>query len=146
MSARRPELDAVAEQLAGRAKIVKLDVDEEPEIAGRYGIQSIPALFIFKNGKVVDQILGAQPRQVIAASWRRKSPHSVLQISGWRKSGGETLVSPPLFASKAPRSSVLGPHLGCFAAAARCFLRAVVVAQFSQQVGRVGVQVFGHSP
>jgi len=62
-----PELDAVAEQLAGRAKIVKLDVDEEPEIAGRYGIQSIPALFIFKNGQVVDQILGAQPRQVIAA-------------------------------------------------------------------------------
>lgn len=62
-----PELDAVAEQLAGRAKVVKLDVDEEPEIAGRYGIQSIPALFIFKQGKVVDQILGAQPRQVIAA-------------------------------------------------------------------------------
>ncbi len=62
-----PELDAVAEQLAGKAKIVKLDVDEEPEIAGRYGIQSIPALFIFKNGQVVDQLMGAQPRQAIAA-------------------------------------------------------------------------------
>ena len=62
-----PELDAVAEQLAGKAKVVKLDVDEEPDIAARYGIQSIPALFIFKNGQVVDQILGAQPRQVIAA-------------------------------------------------------------------------------
>jgi thioredoxin 1 len=62
-----PELDAVAEQLDGKAKIVKLDVDEEPDIAARYGIQSIPALFIFKNGQVVDQILGAQPRQVIAA-------------------------------------------------------------------------------
>ncbi len=62
-----PELDAVAEQMTGKAKIVKLDVDEEPEIAGRYGIQSIPALFIFKNGKVVDQLMGAQPRQAIAA-------------------------------------------------------------------------------
>jgi len=62
-----PELDAVAEQLAGKAKVVKLDVDEEPDIAGRYGVQSIPALFIFKNGQVVDQLMGAQPRQVIAA-------------------------------------------------------------------------------
>lgn len=62
-----PELDAVAEQLGASAKIVKVDVDAEPELAGKYGIQSIPALFIFKGGRVVDQILGAQPRQIIAA-------------------------------------------------------------------------------
>jgi thioredoxin 1 len=61
-----PELDAVAQQLEGKAKIRKVDVDAEPELAARYGIQSIPALFIFKGGKVVDQILGAQPRQVIS--------------------------------------------------------------------------------
>lgn len=61
-----PELDAVAEQMAGKAKILKVDVDAEPDLSARYGVQSIPALFIFKGGKVVDQIMGAQPRQVIA--------------------------------------------------------------------------------
>ncbi len=61
-----PEVDAVAEQLNGKAKVVKVNVDEEPDLAGRYGIQSIPALLIFKNGQVADQIVGAHPRQVIA--------------------------------------------------------------------------------
>ena len=61
-----PELDAVAEQLSGKAKIVKVNVDEEPDLAGRYSVQSIPALLIFKGGKVVDQMVGAYPRQVIA--------------------------------------------------------------------------------
>jgi thioredoxin 1 len=61
-----PELDAVAEQLGDKVKIVKVDVDAEQELAGKYGIQSIPALFIFKGGRVVDQLLGAYPRQVIA--------------------------------------------------------------------------------
>ena len=61
-----PELDAVAEQLGSQVKIVKVDVDAEQELAGKYGIQSIPALFIFKGGKLVDQMLGAYPRQVIA--------------------------------------------------------------------------------
>ena len=62
-----PELDAVAEQMGTQIKIRKVDVDAEPELAGKYGIQSIPAMFIFKGGKVVDQILGAVPRQTIAA-------------------------------------------------------------------------------
>lgn len=61
-----PEVDAVAEQLGDKVKVVKVDVDAEPDLAGRYGIQSIPALFIFKGGRVVDQIVGAVPRQVIA--------------------------------------------------------------------------------
>ncbi len=45
---------------------MKVNVDEEPDLAARYGIQSIPALFIFKNGQVADQIVGSHPRQVIA--------------------------------------------------------------------------------
>ncbi len=61
-----PELDAVAEQLSGKAKILKVNVDEEPDLAGRYGVQSIPALMIFKEGKLVDQMLGMSSRQVIA--------------------------------------------------------------------------------
>lgn len=62
-----PEVEAVATQFADRARVVKIDIDEEPDLAARYGIQSIPALFIFKNGQVADTLLGAQPRQAIAA-------------------------------------------------------------------------------
>ena len=61
-----PEVDAVAEQLGAKVKVFKLNVDEESEIAARYGVQSIPNLMIFKEGKVVDQIVGAVPRAVIA--------------------------------------------------------------------------------
>ncbi|HEX5322413.1 MAG TPA: thioredoxin [Capsulimonadaceae bacterium] len=61
-----PAIDAVAAEYAGRAKVLKVNVDEEPEIAGRYGVQSIPTLAIFKEGKVVDQIVGAVPKNMIA--------------------------------------------------------------------------------
>jgi len=61
-----PAVDAVATEYAGRAKVLKVNVDEEPEIAGRYGVQSIPTLAIFKEGKVVDQIVGAVPKNMIA--------------------------------------------------------------------------------
>ena len=60
-----PEIDAVAELLAGKAKILKLDVDEEPEVEARYGVKTIPTLIIFKNGQPVDQIHGAVSRKVI---------------------------------------------------------------------------------
>ena len=62
-----PEVDAVAEELGEKVKVVKVDVDSEGELAARYGIQSIPALYIFKGGRVVDQIVGAQPRQAISS-------------------------------------------------------------------------------
>jgi thioredoxin 1 len=55
----------LAREYAGRAVVAKLDVDDHPRTAGRYGVQSIPMLLIFKNGKVVDQIVGAQPAQVL---------------------------------------------------------------------------------
>jgi len=61
-----PAVDAVASEYAGRAKVLKVNVDEEPEIAGRYGVQSIPTLAIFKEGKLVDQIVGAVPQNMIA--------------------------------------------------------------------------------
>jgi thioredoxin 1 len=67
-----PELDAVADTMGEKAKIVKVNVDEEPDLAGKYGIQSIPALLIFKGGKVVDTIVGAVPRQMITA---KLEPH-----------------------------------------------------------------------
>lgn len=63
-----PEVDAVAEMLGEKAKIVKLDVDSEGEIAARYGIQAIPALFVFKGGRVAEVLTTQRTRQDIAAA------------------------------------------------------------------------------
>jgi len=60
-----PHVDAIAQEYAGRAKVVKVNVDEEPEIALRYGIQSIPTLLFFMDGKVQDMIVGVVPKQTI---------------------------------------------------------------------------------
>ena len=57
-----PTLDAIAEEYQGKAKIVKVDVDDEPEVASRYGVSSIPALLLFKGGEQVGQMIGAQPK------------------------------------------------------------------------------------
>ncbi len=60
-----PTVDAIAEEFAGRLKVVKVNVDNEPALAGKYGIRGIPALLLFKGGAVVDQLVGAQPKSVI---------------------------------------------------------------------------------
>lgn len=54
-----PIIDQLAEQYAGKVKVVKLNVDENPEIAGQYNIMSIPSVYLFNNGKHVDGIVGA---------------------------------------------------------------------------------------
>ena len=56
-----PILDAVAEKYAGRVKVGKVNVDEAADLAGRYGIRSIPTLMIFKGGQQADMIVGAVP-------------------------------------------------------------------------------------
>jgi len=61
-----PVIDELAGEYAGKAVVAKLNVDENPAIAARYGIRSIPSLLIFKNGQVVDQLLGAIPKNQIA--------------------------------------------------------------------------------
>jgi thioredoxin 1 len=62
-----PILDQLAAESAGRYKIAKLNVDENPRTAGQFGIRSIPTLLIFKNGRLVDQLIGAQSKPAIAA-------------------------------------------------------------------------------
>jgi len=62
-----PTIEQLATEYNGRAKVVKVDVDSEHELAGRYNIMSIPALLVFKGGKVVDQMVGNAPKPHIAA-------------------------------------------------------------------------------
>lgn len=57
-----PVVDEMAGEYEGKAKIGKVNVDENPEISTEYGIRSIPSLLIFKGGEVVDQIVGAVPK------------------------------------------------------------------------------------
>jgi thioredoxin 1 len=56
-----PVVDALAEQYKDKVKVGKLDVDHNQRVAEQYGIRSIPALLLFKGGKVVDQLVGAGP-------------------------------------------------------------------------------------
>jgi thioredoxin 1 len=60
-----PVLEEVAGELKGKLKIVKLNVDENPETAAKYGIQSIPTLMIFKNGQMASRQIGAAPKAKI---------------------------------------------------------------------------------
>ncbi len=60
-----PAVADLAKEFAGRALVAKVNVDDNPAVAGRYGIMSIPSLLIFKDGQVVDQIVGAQPAQAL---------------------------------------------------------------------------------
>jgi len=62
-----PVLDQLAAESGGRYRIAKLNVDHNQQTAAQLGIQSIPTLFIFRNGKPVERIVGAQPRHVLAA-------------------------------------------------------------------------------
>ena len=56
-----PEIEKLADEFKGKAKIVKVDVDQEQALAMRYGVQSIPTLIVFKNGVQAEQRLGYQP-------------------------------------------------------------------------------------
>jgi thioredoxin len=58
-----PALEEISGSLAGKVKIVKLNVDENPATAAKYGVMSIPTLMLFKNGELASRQVGAAPRQ-----------------------------------------------------------------------------------
>lgn len=62
-----PTIEQLATEYEGKAKVLKLNVDHDGDIAGQYNVMSIPALLVFKGGKVVDQMVGAAPKPAIAA-------------------------------------------------------------------------------
>ncbi|MEW6521561.1 MAG: thioredoxin [Desulfurivibrio sp.] len=62
-----PMINELAGEYEGKVKIAKMNVDENPETPGKYGIRAIPTLIFFKNGKVADQITGAVGKTQLAA-------------------------------------------------------------------------------
>ena len=65
-----PTIDELAVEFDGQAAVGKVNVDDNPHLAAQYGIRSIPTVLLFKEGRVVDQTVGAVPKQVLAAKLR----------------------------------------------------------------------------
>lgn len=62
-----PAVEQIAEEYAGRAKVCKVNVDDEPALARRFGIASIPTVLVFKNGQLTDQVVGLRPKAELEA-------------------------------------------------------------------------------
>lgn len=63
-----PLLERLADRFDGRLTVAKINVDDEPAAAAQYGIQSIPALLLFKNGQVVKELIGVRPFEDLCAA------------------------------------------------------------------------------
>jgi thioredoxin 2 len=66
-----PIVDALAADFAGRVRVAKMNVDENPATSSRFAVRSIPTLLVFKDGREVDRLVGAQPKAAIAARLER---------------------------------------------------------------------------
>lgn len=66
-----PLVDQLADEFVGKVKVGKLDIDDSPGVAQRYGIRGVPTLYVFKGGEVVGKMVGAAPKQNIAQLMQR---------------------------------------------------------------------------
>jgi thioredoxin 1 len=62
-----PALEEISNEMTGKVKVVKLNIDDNPELAAQFGVRSIPTLAIFKGGKVADIKVGAAPKTALSA-------------------------------------------------------------------------------
>ena len=63
-----PSLEEISSEMQGKVKVAKLNIDENPDIAAKYGVRSIPTLAMFKDGEVADIKVGASPKSALS-SW-----------------------------------------------------------------------------
>jgi len=67
-----PTVEELGSEYAGKLKVVKVDVDENQDVSMRYGVQSIPTLLVFKDGQMVERLVGAYPKAAILS---KVKPH-----------------------------------------------------------------------
>jgi thioredoxin 1 len=82
-----PVLDEIAAELTGRLRVVKVDVDENPGVAQRYGILAMPTLSVFRDGEAVSSVVGARPKRRLLADLSEILLRVRLAAGGYR--GGE---------------------------------------------------------
>ncbi|MFN8667835.1 MAG: thioredoxin [Gemmatimonadaceae bacterium] len=68
-----PIVDQLAAEYAGKVKVTKLDVDASPKTAMKYGVRSIPTILFFKDGKIVDQVIGFAPKPALEQKFKQHS-------------------------------------------------------------------------
>jgi thioredoxin 1 len=66
-----PILEEVEKEMEGKAKVGKLNVDDNPESASKYGVMSIPTLMLFKSGQVVKQFIGVQSKETLLSEFKK---------------------------------------------------------------------------
>lgn len=66
-----PVVEEIAQQYEGKVKVVKLNTDENPQIASQYGIRSIPTLMVFKDGQKLEMVVGAVPKTTLSNTLER---------------------------------------------------------------------------
>ena len=60
-----PAIEELEKEMISKAKVLKLNIDQSPDVASAFGVMSIPTLIIFKDGRVVEKIVGAQPKHIL---------------------------------------------------------------------------------
>ena len=112
-----PVLDTLAAETAGRLRVVKLNTDEAPGVAGRYQIRSIPAVKLFRNGAVVAEFVGAQPLSAVrafVAPHLQRDPSSPLERARQLAAAGAQADALPLLLelhAAAPEDAEVGVEL-----------------------------------
>ena len=76
-----PIIDQLATEYAGKAKVTKLDVDANKKTAMKYGVRSIPTVLFFKDGKLVDQVVGAVPKPALELKFKQHAASSIAASS-----------------------------------------------------------------
>lgn len=61
-----PVVDQIADDMGASARVCKINIDEQPELAGKYNVMSIPTFILFKDGKEINRTIGAMPREELA--------------------------------------------------------------------------------
>ena len=102
-----PALEKVVNEKAGKIRLVKINIDENPQIAGQLGIQSIPAVFAFSGGRPVDGFMGAMPESEVRTLRRQGDRRRARAGAGRRLDGraDQRMRSPPPRKRSAPAIS-----------------------------------------